>query len=399
MQVLVSCAVLAAVIAPGCSKKKAEPTRSEQPSGGEVGDGVAAKSPPPDKPDRPAPDSAKPAPAPPPPLRATIEAPELRAWAGTVEPGAKRVERSKIPKQAVKSLEELAESIAPKEDYSSDSGDVRLRWARVMTPDSEGRGPSIAFSWGRKAEFDFINRFFAVAVTGADGKYGAREYVADRLRHPQQIDDESWGFDVDRDIDGDGHMDTVVSYETHKSNFIDGTYKGLIVLTSKTGAAVRVETFIDEVTSNDGEGEAGSSISGVSTVNCIADIGGRAAWLVAQTVDETDLNEEHEDNPEWTTYVLSAHVVAGSGHLEHIPVYATVAGKDVKRGPLSKRRKALNGQPDAFAGATRLVDCGDGAKLALVVPTADGWRLVRGFSLEKTAGALVWDEVSDEGPR
>lgn len=367
---------LAMTIAGACEKKKQSAAEPEKTPAAE-----------PDKTAAPAPEApaaeAKPDVPAPPPMIGTISAPELSAWAKTVTPGSKRVGRSKLPEPVIAALEKLVETVAPKVDYTSDDGPARLRWARVMTPSS------IAISWGRKSDQSstnevVTNRFFGVAITDASGKAGMRTSVAMRVSNPQMVDDQSWSFDKDRDLDGDGHLDTLVSYDWSKSNFIDGTYKGLIALTSATGAAIQIETYEDEDTSNDGEGEAGSSIKEVATVNCLASIDGRPTWLIAFTAHETNANEEYKDNPEWTTYEQTALVVDANGHPRARPVYARIVETARSRGALVKKLEAL-APPKVLAGPTRLADCGDGKKLALVVQTDAGWHLLHGFALDRAS--------------
>jgi hypothetical protein len=198
----------------------------------------------------------------------------VRAWSKTQEVGAKRLRAAKIPKEAAAELAALATGLLKKGEPSKG---LRLRWVRIIAPAKDDGGAGIAFSFGVPAgdDYPWTDLTFAVALDD-----GSRYRVFEKAKESSNPEAEvnEWAFSKDRDADGDGVADTMVTYSQEKHD--GGIFKsiGFIILASQ--GSVRAVDVHQEESGLEGDSEDDNYHEQILPhVACWTSLDGRPAFI------------------------------------------------------------------------------------------------------------------------
>jgi hypothetical protein len=197
----------------------------------------------------------------------------LRDWARAQEIGGKRIQGSKLPKDVAAELVELATPLLEK---GRSPKKLRVRWIRAITPAVGDAAPAVAFSFGVPQSYGppgAKDLTFAVALD--DGKsYRVFERIHDASNPEADVNE--WAFAKDRDVDGDGLVDTIVTNHSEQGGGGIDKSIGLILLATK-GSVAEIQLH-QEDGGWEGEGE-GYHNHIAPEVACWTKLDGRPAFV------------------------------------------------------------------------------------------------------------------------
>jgi len=164
------------------------------------------------------------------PPKASAPAAALRAWARAQEPGAARTPARALAAEVLADLAPLVAGMNPA---------AKPRWVKVI---GEGRGDAgpllaVAATYGREVDEEMDRKSDAIGLSVIDDRDGA--YHLRQSTHARKEPGDRWPFLKDRDLDGDGVLDTLLAYESSSHG---ESYRGLVAMTSARPAASRIPT-------------------------------------------------------------------------------------------------------------------------------------------------------------
>lgn len=304
---------------------------------------------PPQAPEAVLPAAAQPAPSvpitppaaqPPAAVVGTHVAPELRVWVATHAAGSAR--QTSVPAPVAAELIALAQpSYAAAEKahlWNQSPAPLALRWVRVLAR-GDGSAATVAFSVGHPMVSSYGSDpaalvGFATAVVGAEQATAPAVLWA---TDDETRDTNDWSFEDDRDVDGDGQADQIIySYEGRSGGGHD--YSGsMIVLGSKNGSIVEIET---EAKHASFESEESYSTDTVAAVNCWTRAGASHPVLLL-VMTEADSYEDDGGKDAGISHQAVAADAAGTLHRP--TVYAAIAGKAAAAAELVAAWRTLAG--------------------------------------------------------